>query len=131
TTRVEDGPPAGVGASYVEGATGLLTGELAPREDAPARVGGLLRRALVAGQPGDHRVVPVGAEHPVRLVQDLQRCLPGRLTAFVVCVAPAQGEADRHSHDLLHPPLDRSCAGRCLLRAHSLAWSSALWRDSR
>ena len=57
TTRVEDGPPARVGASYVEGATGLLTGELAQREDLTHLRRGTPRRELAAGQPGDHRVV--------------------------------------------------------------------------
>src|SRR3954470_20764820 len=60
-----------------------------------------IRHDLAAAQPGDVRVGPLGAEHPVDLAEHLQHLDPRGPRAPVGGVPAAQSEADRHPHDAL------------------------------
>ena len=79
---------------------------------------------LAPSEPGDPGVLAVGAEVAVHLAQQVDGGRPGASRELVVDVPAAQGEGDRHAHDVLDAAR-RAAAGR----GHRFAWSRALCSD--
>src|SRR5690349_4645060 len=109
---------------------GLLLCPPAQLEDLEHVAGALIQAQFATVQAVDHRVVPVGAERPVDLLEVADHRCPGSPPVAAVGVPAAQGQADRHPHQVHNMPVNAvGLVGEC--GAHIPAWSRADCSDCR